>query len=159
MKTKIYTLKEMKSLRSNLKDSGKIVVFTNGCFDLLHAGHVDYLNKAKSFGDVLIVGINSDSSMKSIKGDKRPIINENERSFVISNLASVDYVLLFDEDTPEKLIRELAPDILVKGADWSKENIVGSSYVESYGGKVERVEFVNDQSTSQIIQLIIERYK
>ncbi|MFC2134032.1 D-glycero-beta-D-manno-heptose 1-phosphate adenylyltransferase [Bacteroidota bacterium] len=149
----------MRVIRDNLKDTGKTVVFTNGCFDLLHAGHVDYLNKAKSFGDVLIVGINSDLSMKNIKGDKRPIIKENERSFIISNLVCVDYALLFDDDTPEKLINELAPDILVKGADWSKEHIVGSSYVESYGGKVERVEFVNDQSTSNIIKLIVERYK
>lgn len=155
----ILNLDALKILRIQFKSEGKTVVFTNGCFDLLHAGHVDYLNKAKSFGDVLIVGINSDLSMRNIKGEKRPIIKEDERSFVISNLKCVDYVVLFDDDTPEKLINEIAPDILVKGADWSKEKIVGGSFVESNGGRVERVEFVNDQSTSKIINLIVERYK
>ena len=135
----ILNIDELRILRKQFKNENKTVVFTNGCFDLLHAGHVDYLNKAKSFGDVLIVGINSDLSMKNIKGEKRPIINEDERSFVISNLKCVDYVILFDDNTPELLINEIAPDILVKGADWSKEKIVGDSFVELNGGKVERV--------------------
>ena len=152
-------LNDLPNLVNKLKSEGKKIVFTNGCFDVLHAGHVDYLMKAKSFGDVLVVGLNSDVSVRSIKGEKRPIVPENERAFILSNLKSVDYVALFDEDTPEELIKSITPDVLVKGADWSKEKIVGGSFVESYGGRVERIEFVNNQSTTNIIQVIIDRYK
>jgi len=152
------TLTELKAIRSKLKSSSKKVVFTNGVFDLLHAGHVDYLLKAKKLGDILIVGLNSDDSVKRIKGNKRPILKQQERALIISNLKPVDYVIFFDEDTPEKLISELIPDVLVKGADWSIDEIVGKDIVEKHGGEVKAIEFVNKQSTSKIIDLIIERY-
>ena len=151
-------LTELKTIRSKLKSSSKKVVFTNGVFDLLHAGHVDYLSKAKKLGDILIVGLNSDDSVKRIKGNKRPILKQQERALIISNLKPVDYVIFFDEDTPEKLISELIPDVLVKGADWSIDEIVGKDIVEKHGGEVKAIEFVNKQSTSKIIDLIIERY-
>jgi len=152
------SLSEIIAIRSKLKASNKKVVFTNGVFDLIHSGHVDYLSKAKILGDVLIVGLNSDGSVKRIKGDKRPILKQEERAFILSNLKPVDYVVLFDEDTPEKLISEIIPDILVKGADWAVEKIVGKEIVERNGGKVMNIEFVNNQSTSTIIDLIVKRY-
>ena len=149
----------MKEIRQQLKDKNKKVVFTNGCFDHIHAGHIDYLSKAKAFGDVLIIGLNSDASVKRIKGSERPILKETERGFIISNLKPVDYVVLFDEDTPKLLIEELLPDILVKGADWEIENIVGKDVVLANGGEVKTIEFVNDQSTSKIIKIIVDRFK
>ena len=152
------SLSELKAIRLKLKAEGKKVVFTNGVFDLIHSGHVDYLSKAKILGDVLIVGLNSDESVKRIKGDKRPILKQEERAFILSNLKPVDYVIFFDEDTPEKLISEIIPDILVKGADWAVEKIVGCEIVKKNGGKVMNIEFVNDQSTSKIIDLIVKRY-
>ena len=155
----IKTLEEMKEIRLQLKDQNKKVVFTNGCFDLIHAGHIDYLSKAKASGDVMIVGLNSDASVMRIKGSKRPILNETERSFIISNLKPVDYVVLFDDDTPKLLIEELLPDVLVKGADWEIENIVGKDVVLANGGEVKTIEFVNDQSTSKIIKIIVDRFK
>ena len=155
----IKTLGVMKEIRQQLKDKNKKVVFTNGCFDLIHAGHIDYLSKAKAFGDVLIIGLNSDASVKRIKGSERPILKETERGFIISNLKPVDYVVLFDEDTPKLLIVELLPDILVKGADWEIENIVGKDVVLAKGGEVKTIEFVNDQSTSKIIKIIVDRFK
>ncbi len=155
----LKTLEAMKEIRQQLKNQNKKVVFTNGCFDLIHAGHIDYLSKAKALGDVMIVGLNSDASVLRIKGSKRPILNESERSFIISNLKPVDYVTLFDEDTPKLLIEELLPDILVKGADWEIENIVGKDVVIANGGEVKTIEFVNDQSTSNIIQTIVDRFK
>jgi rfaE bifunctional protein nucleotidyltransferase chain/domain len=155
----IKTLEEMKEIRQQLNNQNKKVVFTNGCFDLIHAGHIDYLSKAKALGDVVIVGLNSDASVKSIKGSKRPILNETERGFIISNLKPVDYVTMFDEDTPKLLIEELLPDILVKGADWVIENIVGKDVVIANGGEVKTIEFVNEQSTSNIIKIIVDRFK
>lgn len=155
----IKTVEEMRKIRQQLKDQNKKVVFTNGCFDLIHAGHVDYLSKAKVFGDVLVVGLNSDASVMKIKGSKRPILIETERSFIISNLKPVDYVVLFNEDTPKLLIEELLPDVLVKGADWAIENIVGKDVVLANGGEVKTIEFVNDQSTSRIIKIIVDRFK
>jgi len=152
------SLSDLKAIRLKLKASNKKVVFTNGVFDLIHAGHVDYLSKAKALGDILVVGLNSDDSVRRIKGDKRPILKQDERAFVLSNLKPVDYVVFFDEDTPEKLISEIIPDILVKGADWAVDKIVGKDIVEKNGGKVMNIEFVNDQSTSKIIDLIVQRY-
>jgi len=154
----ILKLKEMLLVRRQCRDQHKKVVFTNGCFDILHAGHVDYLTKAKELGDILIVGINSDFSVRNIKGELRPVIPENERAILVGSLKPVDYVTLFDENTPGTLISELIPDILVKGADWSIENIVGRDVVESNGGEVKTITFVNDQSTSKIIQKILDRY-
>jgi len=156
--SEVKSLEEMKAIREDLRRQKKKVVFTNGCFDLIHAGHVDYLKKARELGDVLIVGLNSDSSIKRIKGVTRPILLEAERSFIISNLKPVDYVTVFEEDTPGRLIGELIPDILVKGADWAVENIVGRDVVEANGGEVKTIKFVNNQSTSKIINAIIERF-
>jgi len=154
----ILSKDEMKSLRKKFKDEGKKIVFTNGVFDLVHAGHVDYLLKAKASGDILIVGLNSDASVKRIKGEKRPLINQTERSFLLSNLKPVDFVVIFDENTPFELIKELVPDILVKGADWSLDKIVGSDIVLGNGGEVKNIRFVNEQSTSRIIDTILSRY-
>jgi len=151
-------LSELKAIRLKLKASGKKVVFTNGVFDLIHSGHIDYLSKAKLLGDVLIVGLNTDDSVKRIKGEKRPILSQEERAFIISNLKPVDYVIFFNEDTPEKLISELIPNVLVKGADWTVDKIVGKDIVEKNGGKVKAIDFVNDQSTSKIIDLIVKIY-
>ena len=155
---RIKSREEIISLRKEFKSENKKVVFTNGVFDILHSGHVDYLTKAKALGDLLIVGINSDSSVKRIKGNKRPIINEMERAFIVSSLKPVDYVTLFDEDTPQKLIEDLIPDVLIKGADWALDKIVGKDIVEKNGGEVQTIEFVNEQSTTKIIQIILERY-
>jgi len=154
----IKSIKELKEIRNRLKQENKKVVFTNGCFDLIHSGHVDYLVKAKELGDILIVALNSDQSVKRIKGDKRPILKQEERAFIVSNLKPVDYVTFFEEDTPAEIINELLPDILVKGADWSIDKIVGRDIVEANGGKVQTITFVNDQSTSKIIQLIKDRF-
>lgn len=159
MKDVLISREKIISIRKALKVLDKSVVFTNGCFDILHAGHVDYLAKAKEKGDILIVGLNSDASVKRIKGERRPIINERERAFLLYNLKSVDYVTLFEEDTPEQLIRELIPDMLVKGSDWSIDKIVGKDIVEEHGGKVESIKFVTDQSTSKIVDKIYEMYK
>ncbi len=152
------SLTELKTIRIKLKAEGKKVVFTNGVFDLIHSGHIDYLSKAKKLGDILIVGLNSDDSVKRIKGDKRPILKQEERALILSNLKPVDYVIFFVEDTPQKLISEIIPDILVKGADWSVEKIIGKEVVEKNGGKVMNIEFVNDQSTSKIIEMIVKRF-
>ncbi len=149
---------ELLALVKKLKDDGKKIVFTNGCFDILHAGHVDYLNKAKTFGNILLVALNSDKSTRSIKGEKRPIVKEEERAFILANLKAVDYVTFFDEDTPEKIIDEIIPDYLVKGADWDVEKIVGAKTVIENGGEVKTIEFVNDSSTTKVVETVIERY-
>ena len=154
----LVSLKELKAIRQKLKAGNKKVIFTNGVFDLIHSGHVDYLVKAKALGDVLIVGLNSDKSVKKIKGDKRPILIQDERSFILANLKPVDYIILFDEDTPENLIKELIPDILVKGGDWTVDKIVGNDIVFKNGGEVKSIEFINPQSTSKIIDIILKRY-
>jgi rfaE bifunctional protein nucleotidyltransferase chain/domain len=139
-----------------LKKARKTVVFTNGCFDILHRGHVDYLSKARALGDILIVGVNTDASVRRLKGDSRPIVQEDDRAAVLAALKVVDYVCLFDEDTPYELIRALVPDILVKGADWSVGDIVGKDIVEAAGGAVHTIEFLPNRSTTNIIQKIIQ---
>ena len=154
----LTAIDKLVEIRKIIKSQNKKVVFTNGVFDILHSGHVDYLNKAKSLGDILIIGLNSDLSVKKIKGDKRPIVLEEERAFLLCNLKAVDYVTLFNEETPAKLIEKLIPDILVKGADWSIDKIVGADLVLENGGQVKAIEFVNNQSTSKIIQTILSRY-
>jgi D-beta-D-heptose 7-phosphate kinase/D-beta-D-heptose 1-phosphate adenosyltransferase len=155
----IKNINELAEIRKELKLQNKMVVFTNGVFDILHAGHVDYLTKAKSKGDILIVAVNSDSSVKKIKGELRPIVLQNERAFIISSLKPVDYVVIFDEETPYEIIKKIIPDVLVKGADWSVKNIVGRDIVEANGGKVETIEFINDSSTTNIIKTVLERFK
>jgi len=137
----------------------RVVVFTNGCFDLLHVGHVKYLEKAKQQGDVLVVGLNSDASVKRIKGEKRPLIGEDERSHILAALDCVDYVVVFDEDTPLELITHIEPDVLVKGGDYAPEQVVGREFVESYGGRLELIQFVEGKSTSNIINRILESYQ
>jgi D-beta-D-heptose 7-phosphate kinase/D-beta-D-heptose 1-phosphate adenosyltransferase len=138
--------------------AGKRIAFTNGCFDILHVGHVRYLGAAGSEGDLLVVGLNSDSSVRSIKGDRRPLVNQDQRAEVLASLACVDYVVVFDEPDPLRLIRSVKPDILVKGADWAEEDIVGGEFVKSTGGRIIRVELVSDASTTGIIERILERY-
>jgi len=132
--------------------AGKKVVFTNGVFDLLHRGHIDYLTKAKGFGDVLIVGLNSDASVHRIKGPSRPIQSQADRAAILLALKAVDYVVLFSEDTPEKLISIVRPDVLVKGADYKLSEIVGAKLVQSYGGKVKRVRLMSGRSTTNMIR-------
>lgn len=156
---KVKSLEELKYIVQKRKEKGQVMVFTNGCFDILHAGHIHYLNSARRMGDFLVVGLNSDESIKKIKGSIRPINSEKERAYVLAGLKCVDYIILFDEETPEKLIKELKPQILVKGADWEEEKIVGADFVKSYGGKVERVPFEFDISTTKIIEKILKLYK
>jgi D-beta-D-heptose 7-phosphate kinase / D-beta-D-heptose 1-phosphate adenosyltransferase len=137
---------------------GKKIVFTNGCFDLLHAGHVKYLQKASTFGDLLVLGLNSDASVRRLKGEHRPLIGEDERAHLLAALSCIDYVVIFDEDTPLQLIEALKPHILVKGGDYTPEGVVGRDVVESYGGRVELVQFVDGKSTTGIIEKILARY-
>tara|TARA_Y100001936_G_C16065365_1_gene666863 strand:- start:1428 stop:1868 length:441 start_codon:yes stop_codon:yes gene_type:complete len=143
------------SLEVFLKSSeDKKIVFTNGCFDILHKGHVAYLNEAKSLGDILIVGLNSDKSVRGLKGPERPVNSELDRKFVLENLKSVDFVQIFDAPTPYELIKEVSPDILVKGGDWKPSDIVGSDIVLDKGGKVLSLNFVDGYSTTNIISKI-----
>jgi rfaE bifunctional protein nucleotidyltransferase chain/domain len=147
-----------KFLREQFKREKKKVVFTNGVFDIIHSGHVDYLIKAKALGDILIVGLNSDDSVKRIKGERRPLIGQTDRAYILSNLKPVDYVVIFEEDTPLEIIKAIIPDVLVKGADWSLAKIIGSDIVLNNGGEVKNISFVNEQSTSRIIDTILTRY-
>lgn len=147
-------MKEYIQIIEKIRKEGKKIVFTNGCFDIIHAGHVDYLEKAKSLGDFLIVGLNSDDSVRRLKGNSRPINPQEQRKRVLEGLKAVDMVIIFDEDTPKRLIKEIKPDILVKGGDWKVENIVGADFVMSYGGKVYSIDFVFDTSTTKIIQKV-----
>lgn len=158
MRSKILKLPDLIQTLEGFRKSGKRVVFTNGCFDILHIGHVRYLTAARAKGDVLVLGLNSDVSVRSIKPDNRPIVNQDQRAEVLAGLTCVDYITIFDEPDPLALIRAVKPDILVKGADWEEAEIIGSDVVKSYGGKVVRVEVVPDISTSQIIQRILELY-
>jgi len=154
----LISLPELLEVLQEERKKGKRVVFTNGCFDIIHAGHVDYLKKAKSLGDILVVGLNSDESIRRIKGEKRPIIPQRMRAEVLSSLKPVDYVVIFEEDTPENLIRAIKPEVLVKGGDWELSKIVGKDFVESYGGKVLTIPFTYEISTTKIINAILERY-
>jgi len=155
---KIKTLEEIVSFRARFRESGKKVVFTNGCFDILHIGHVRYLNKARSMGDALIVGLNSDSSVRVIKGAPRPLIPELERAEVLAALACVDYVFIFADLTPQRVIDAIVPDALVKGADWDLRDIVGRDTVEKAGGVVLNIPLVEGTSTSEIIRTILRRF-
>jgi len=159
MKSKILKLSDLIQMLKNLRKSGKQIVFTNGCFDILHVGHVRYLTAARFEGDVLVVGLNSDASVKSIKPDNRPIVSQEQRAEVLAGLGVVDFITIFDESDPMPLIRAIKPDILVKGADWKEKEIVGADVVKAYGGKVVRVEVVPGISTSRIIQRIVKRYQ
>jgi len=156
--TKIKNRDVLAAIITEEKRRGKRVVFTNGCFDLLHVGHVKYLQKARSFGDLLVLGLNSDASVRRLKGEKRPLIGEEERAHLLAALDCVDYVVIFDEDTPLQLIETIRPLVLVKGGDYTPEGVVGKDVVESYGGRVELVEFVDGKSTTNIIEKIRDLY-
>ena len=142
-------IQELKVQRQNRK-----VVFTNGCFDILHVGHVRYLAEAKKQGDILVVGLNSDSSVRDLKGPERPLQSEDERAEILSQLKSVDYVVLFSEPTPKTLIESVEPDVLVKGGDWAIKDIVGSDFVLERGGEVKSLQFVPGRSTSNLVDKI-----
>tara|TARA_B100001250_G_scaffold411243_1_gene439460 strand:+ start:1347 stop:2801 length:1455 start_codon:yes stop_codon:yes gene_type:complete len=152
--SKILDFPELNRKIALWKSIGEKIIFTNGCFDLLHIGHISLLELAKREGTKLVVGLNSDESIKRIKGKDRPIVNQRNRSAVLSSIEFIDAICIFDEDTPIKLIKTIAPDCLVKGADYDEKDIVGSSFVKSYGGKISRIELVKDQSSSNIIETI-----
>jgi len=155
----ILELEELKKLVSLAKSTGKTVVFTNGCFDLIHGGHIEFLQKAKSLGHILVIGLNSDASVRAIKGDGRPIKTQEERANILSALRYVDYITIFDESTPEHLIGEIRPDILVKGDDYKIDEVVGREIVEGYGARVELIPIVKGLSTTNTVEQILENYK
>jgi D-beta-D-heptose 7-phosphate kinase/D-beta-D-heptose 1-phosphate adenosyltransferase len=159
MKEKIKGREELSRIIKDLKLKKKRIVFTNGCFDLLHLGHIRYLEEAKTLGDVLVVGVNSDSSVQKLKGPKRPILTVEERTEILSGLGCVDYITIFDELNPLDLITSLQPDVLVKGGDWTKEQTVGKEVVERSGGEVIIIPFVQGASTSNLIETILKRYE
>ncbi|MCI5142753.1 MAG: D-glycero-beta-D-manno-heptose 1-phosphate adenylyltransferase [Candidatus Electrothrix sp. ATG1] len=151
---KVVALEVLSKRLQRMRAQGSRIVFTNGCFDLLHAGHVSYLEEARRCGDCLVIGLNSDRSVQALKGSSRPVNNELERARVLAALGCVDFVVLFDEDTPRRLITSLLPDILVKGADWPEDQIVGGAEVKAAGGKIVRIPFTCQTSTSGIIDKI-----
>ncbi|MDA8158383.1 MAG: D-glycero-beta-D-manno-heptose 1-phosphate adenylyltransferase [Deltaproteobacteria bacterium] len=151
---RIIESENIKKELSELKKKSKKIVFTNGCFDIIHAGHISYLNEAKALGDILIVGLNSDKSVRRLKGADRPVVNERDRAYILANLKPVDYVVIFDEDTPYELIKEINPDVLVKGADYKGKSIAGSDIVKSSGGETVLINFIEGKSTSEIIKKI-----
>jgi rfaE bifunctional protein nucleotidyltransferase chain/domain len=155
---KIIAAEKLVSKLEKGRQAGKKIVFTNGCFDILHVGHIRYLAAARSEGDLLVVGLNSDISVRSIKGDRRPLVNQDQRAEVLTSLVWVDYVVVFDEPDPLRLIQTLKPDVLVKGADWGEENIIGAEFVKATGGKIIRAELVPEASTTRIIERIVKRF-
>ncbi|ACX71925.1 rfaE bifunctional protein [Methanocaldococcus vulcanius M7] len=151
--------KLLENIVKELKNQNLKIVFTNGCFDIIHRGHVEYLNKAKKLGDILIVGINSDKSIKKIKGNKRPIIPLYSRVYVLDNLKAVDFVVPFDEETPINLIKIIKPDVHVKGGDYREEDLPEAEIVKSYGGEIKIIPLIEGFSTTKIINWILEKYK
>ena len=158
LKTKLKTLEIIKNELQPLQQQGKKIVFTNGCFDILHAGHVDIFQQARNLGDALVVAVNSDISIKKIKGEKRPVVPQAQRMQVLAALEAIDYVVIFDEENPLKIIKELQPDILVKGGDWPVETIVGREIVEKKGGKVLSIPLMEGISTTNIIEEVKKRF-
>jgi D-glycero-beta-D-manno-heptose 1-phosphate adenylyltransferase len=152
IKSKIYDWNDLQKQLDIWQYENKKIVFTNGCFDILHIGHVEYLSKASEFGDILIVGLNSDSSVANIKGPSRPINNQNDRAMILASLLFVDAVILFSEDTPLKLIEKINPDFLIKGNDYTGKEIVGYDFVKSNGGKIITIDLVQGYSTTNIIE-------
>jgi D-beta-D-heptose 7-phosphate kinase/D-beta-D-heptose 1-phosphate adenosyltransferase len=155
---KVLSLERLLAALAPLRAAGGRVVFTNGCFDLLHVGHARYLAEARRQGDLLVVGLNSDSSMRAIKGERRPIVPQAERAELLAGLACVDFVTIFDQLDPLELIQALRPDVLVKGADWPEAQIVGADVVKAAGGRVVRVPLVDGASSSALIATIVRRY-
>ncbi len=150
--SKFKTAAQIKKIAAVLRRRGKKIVFTNGCFDIIHYGHIKYLEKCKKLGDALIVGLNSDSSVKKIKGKNRPVTGEKERASIMASFEFVDYVTVFSETTPARLIEKISPDVLAKGGDWAKSEIVGAAYVKKNGGKVKTIPFVMGYSTTRILK-------
>ena len=157
--SKITPRNELKAKIDRLKREGKKVVFTNGCFDILHAGHTRYLREARKLGDALILALNSDSSVRSIKGPMRPIVPEAERAEVVASLDSVDYVTVFEELTPLELIEYLQPDVIVRGGDWAEKDIVGAEAVRKWGGRVAIMPEIEGASTTNIIDKVLQVYR
>ena len=155
---KIKTWEEIHRIVLDLKSKKKKIVFTNGCFDILHAGHIQYLREAKSLGDILILGLNSDESVKILKGKNRPLNNQQDRALVLSELISVDYIVIFQEDTPYDLINYIKPDILVKGGDWNINEIIGSDVVIKSGGLVRSLSYKEGFSTSDLLKKIKDNF-
>lgn len=155
---KLININGLEHLREECNKTNRTIVFTNGCFDILHAGHVSYLEQARSLGDLLVLGLNSDESIKQLKGKNRPIVPEVERAKVLAGLESISYICIFEEDTPIELIKALKPDILVKGGDWKAEDIVGSDIVLKKGGEVKSLSFIQGASTTNIIGKIVSIY-
>ncbi len=155
----ILSYSKLKRIVNSLRRKRKKIVFTNGCFDLLHLGHIGYLAKAKKLGDYLLVAINSDNSTKQIKGKTRPITNQKDRTEIIANLETVDFVTIFNDPTPIRLIKLLKPDVLVKGADWKGKDIVGAKFLKTYGGKVRRISYLKGFSTTALIKKIAKTVK
>jgi rfaE bifunctional protein nucleotidyltransferase chain/domain len=155
---KILSREQLKSEIDRLRKGGKKISFTNGCFDILHVGHVRYLRDARRTGDVLILALNSDASVRAIKGEKRPLVPEDERADVVASLESVDFVTLFDELTPLELIESLRPDVIVKGGDWAEEDVVGRDSVRKWGGKVVIIPETEGASTTNIVEKIRKVY-
>lgn len=151
LRSKLVSQEKLAALCRRLRRQGRKIVFTNGVFDILHMGHISYLSRAKELGEILIIGLNTDSSVRKIKGPKRPINKQSDRAGVLLALEVVDYVVYFSEETPAKIIREIKPDILVKGADYKISEIVGAEFVKSYGGQVKRIKLLPGRSTSRIL--------
>ncbi|MCB0410892.1 MAG: D-glycero-beta-D-manno-heptose 1-phosphate adenylyltransferase [Bdellovibrionales bacterium] len=150
----VFALKDLENYLVGIRKENKKIVFTNGCFDLLHVGHIKYLQEARSQGDVLIVGLNTDQSVQRLKGPDRPVQHQEDRAEILAALSAVDAVILFDDETPINLIHIIRPDVLVKGGDWPPENIVGYEFVTSYDGKVKSLQFVKGKSTTNIFEKI-----
>jgi D-beta-D-heptose 7-phosphate kinase/D-beta-D-heptose 1-phosphate adenosyltransferase len=155
----VVSIQRLLKIRESAREQGKRVVFTNGCFDILHRGHIELLRQARGLGDILIVALNSDRSVARIKGERRPIVAQEDRAEILAALACVDYVVLFEEDTPERVIAALRPDVLVKGSDYAVEDIVGRRQVEESGGKVVRVPLHGEFSTEKMLRDIAFRYR
>ena len=153
---RVVTREELAAVSRGARADGKTVVFTNGCFDIIHRGHTHYLEEARSWGDILIVGVNTDRSVRELKGACRPVVPEEDRAAVVAALASVDFVCLFDEPTPYELVRELEPDVLVKGAGYDRDSIVGADLVEDRGGRVVALEALPGRSTRTLIRKILD---
>jgi len=155
---RVVDMEELLAVRRDARRSGKIFVFTNGCFDILHRGHVELLKQARSLGDLLIVAVNSDESVRRLKGHRRPIVRQEDRTVVLASLECVDYVTVFGEDTPLQVISRLRPDVLVKGSDYAPGEVVGREEVEDAGGRVEIVPLHGDFSTERMLREIARRY-
>jgi D-beta-D-heptose 7-phosphate kinase/D-beta-D-heptose 1-phosphate adenosyltransferase len=157
MESKVKSVGRLKVVLNRLKKQGEKIVFTNGCFDILHVGHLRYLKQARKLGDRLVVAVNSDSSVKKLKGNTRPILPQAERVEILSEFPFIDFVVIFNEETPYKIIKTLLPDVLVKGGDWKTGDIVGGDLVKENGGKVAAISYIKGKSTTNIIDRVIKQ--